>query len=267
MPESESPLGPLIDNQDALRREFRRRNSLWDLKKVSNGDLEAALAEGWSIHKQLKTGVKIQRQRELPERIENKWWILLYRMGYLELNQGRQFKIVLKRREGVTGKKQIDVFARDDETVIVTECKTSERLRPRSLQKDIEEFGSIKGDISAAIKRYYGAEFKPKILWFFVTENIIWSDEDIDRARANRILRVTESDLPYYTQLAEHLGKAARFQFLAEFLKDQTIPELENIKIPATRGRLGGQYFFTFVTTPRHQSRTEARPQDAIGRP
>ena len=252
MSESESPLGPLLDSQDALRREFRRRNSLWELKKVSQGDLDVAFAEGWSTHKVLKTATKVQRERNIDERLENKWWVLLYRMGYLELNQGRNFKIILKRKEGVTGKKQIDVFARDDETVIVAECKASERLRSRSLQKDIEEFGSIKGDISAAVRKYYGADFKPKILWFFVTENIIWSDADIDRAKANKILRITESELPYYTQLTEHLGRAARFQFLAEFLKDQVIPELEGIKIPATRGKLGGEYFYTFVTTPRH---------------
>lgn len=252
MLESESPLSPLIDSPDGLRREFRRRNSLWELKKISQSDLAIAQEDGWVLHKALKTATKVQRERNIDERLENKWWVLLYRMGYLELNQGRQFKIILKRREGVVGKKQIDVFARDDETVIVTECKASDRLRPRSLQKDIEEFGSIKGDISAAIKKYYGAEFKPKILWFFVTENIIWSDADIDRAKANRILRVTENKLPYYTQLAEHLGRAARFQFLAEFLKDQSIPELENIKIPASRGKLGGEYFYTFVTTARH---------------
>ena len=252
MLESESPLGPLIDSPDGLRREFRRRNSLWELKKISQSDLAIAQEDGWVLHKALKTATKVQRERNIDERLENKWWVLLYRMGYVELNQGRQFKIILKRREGVIGKKQIDVFARDDETVIVTECKASDRLRQRSLQKDIEEFGSIKGDISAAIKKYYGAEFRPKILWFFVTENIIWSDADIDRAKANRILRVTENELPYYTQLAEHLGRAARFQFLAEFLKDQSIPELENIKIPASRGKLGGEYFYTFVTTARH---------------
>jgi DGQHR domain-containing protein len=225
---------------------------MWELKKVTEAELPDALNDKWIIHKNLKTGVKIQRLRPPDERLENTWWILLYRMGYLELNQGRSFKISMRRRDGIKGVKQIDVFARDGETVVISECKSSDRLRSRSLQKDIEEFGSIKGDIASTVKKYYGPDFKPKILWFFITQNIIWSDEDIARARANRIQRVTELDLPYYTQLVEHLGKAARFQFLAEFLKDQSIPELEGLKVPATRGRLGGQYFYSFVTTPRH---------------
>ena len=252
MPESESPLTPLLDSERDLRREYRRRNSIWELKSVSPSEAEAHLQQNWTMHRRLKTTVKLQKERPLDERLENKWWALLYKMGYQEMNAGRQFRILMKRRGDVEGKKQIDVFARDDETVVITECKACEKLRSRSLQKDIEEFGALKGDLSAAIKKFYGVEFKPKMLWFFVTENVIWSDEDIARARAQNIKRVTENELPYYTQLVEHLGRAARFQFLAEFLKDQPIPGLENIKVPATRGKLGGKYFYSFVTTPRH---------------
>lgn len=252
MPESESPLEPLLDTERDLRREHRRRNSIWDLKSVPPAEEETHIQQGWTIHRRLKTIVKLQKERPLDERLENKWWVLLYKMGYQEMNAGRQFRILMKRRNEVDGKKQIDVYARDEETVIVAECKACERLRSRSLQKDIEEFGALKGDISNAIKKFYGRDFKPKILWFFVTENVIWSDEDIARAKAQNIKRVTENELPYYTQLVEHLGRAARFQFLAEFLKDQPIPGLENIKVPATRGKLGGKHFYSFVTTPRH---------------
>lgn len=252
MAESESPLEPLLDTERDLRREYRRRNSIWDLKSVAPSEEDAHVQQGWTVHRKLKTTVKLQKERPLDERLENKWWTLLYKMGYQEMNAGRQFRILMKRRNKVEGKKQIDVFARDDETVIVAECKACEKLRTRSLQKDIEEFGALKGDLSSAIKKFYGANFKPKILWFFVTENVIWSDEDIARAKAQNIKRVTENELPYYTQLVDHLGRAARFQFLAEFLKDQPIPGLENIKIPATRGKLGGETFYSFVTTPRH---------------
>lgn len=250
--ESESPLSPLLEGEAALRREFRRRNSIWELKSIQPAEEDLHLQEGWSVHRRLKATIKVQKERPLDERLENKWWVLLYKMGYQEMNAGRHFRVLMKRRNGVEGKKQIDVFARDDETVIVTECKASEKLRTRSLQKDIEEFGALKGGISSAVKKFYGGAFKPKVLWFFVTENIIWSEEDVARAKAQNIKRVTENELPYYTQLVEHLGRAARFQFLAEFLKDQPIPGLENVKVPATRGKLGGKRFYSFVTTPRH---------------
>ncbi|MDO1527908.1 DGQHR domain-containing protein [Fulvimonas sp. R45] len=248
---SEALLWPLLDKEADLHKEYRRRNPKFDQRRVKPEELDNALAEGWSVHKRLKTVVTVRRERKLDERLENIWWVLLYKMGYSELGGGRRFRIKFSRRD-VEGEKQIDVFASDDETVIVTECKASERLRRRSLQKDIEEFGALQGAMASSIKSFYGREFKPKILWFFVTENIIWSEEDIARADAHNIRRITENELPYYTQLADHLGKAARFQFLAEFLKDQPIPELAGAKVPATRGKLGGRYFYSFVTTPRH---------------
>lgn len=248
---SEALLWPLLDKGADLRKEFRRRNPKFDQMRARPEDVDALLADGWEIHKRLKASVTLRREKRVDERLENLWWVLLYKMGYVELNSGRKFRIQFVRKN-IKGEKQIDVFASDDETVIVAECKACERLRKRSLQKDVEEFGALQGAIATSIKTFYGRDYKPKILWFFVTENVIWSDEDIARADSHNIKRITENELPYYTQLADHLGGAARFQFLAEFLKDQQIPELAGIKVPATRGKLGGKYFYSFVTTPRH---------------
>ena len=249
---SEALLYPLLDKAVSLRKEYRRRNTKFDQKRIKSSEIDEYLGDGWVIHKKQKGTAVVRREKKIDERLENLWWVLLYKMGYTELNSGRKFRIKLKRRNNQEGEKQIDVFASDDETVIVAECKSSDRLKRRSLQKDIEEFGALKGDIAASIRAFYGKDYKPKILWFFVTENIIWSEEDIARANAHKIQQVTEIELPYYTQLADHLGKAARFQFLAEFLKDQSIPEMKDTKVPATRGKLGGKYFYSFVTTPRH---------------
>lgn len=249
---SEALLYPLLDKAVSLRKEYRRRNTKFDQKRIKSSEIDEYLGDGWVIHKKQKGTAVVRREKKIDERLENLWWVLLYKMGYTELNSGRKFRIKLKRRNNQEGEKQIDVFASDDETVIVAECKSSDRLKRRSLQKDIEEFGALKGDIAASIRAFYGKDYKPKILWFFVTENIIWSEEDISRANAHKIKQVTEIELPYYTQLADHLGKAARFQFLAEFLKDQSIPEMKDTKVPATRGKLGGKYFYSFVTTPRH---------------
>lgn len=147
--------------------------------------------------------------------------------------------------------KKIGVLAKDDETVIVTECKSSEKMGKRSLQKDLEEFGNLKGPISKAIKQHFGTEYKPKIIWLFVTNNIAWSQPDRQRALEQNINVVTEKELRYYLQIADHLRAAARFQFLAEFLQNQKIPEMENARVPAVRGKLGGKTFYSFVSTPR----------------
>ena len=84
-----------------------------------------------------------------------------------------------------------------------------------------------------------------------LTENIIWSSADKNIAEEHHVQIITERELRYYIQIAEHLGHAARYQFLAEFLNNQSIPELRSHKIPAIQGKLGGNKFYCFVTTPK----------------
>jgi DNA sulfur modification protein DndB len=50
--------------------------------------------------------------------------------------------------------------------------------------------------------------------------------------------------------LAEHLGRATKYQFLAEYLGGQKIPELKGVTVPAIRGKLGGKTFYSFISTP-----------------
>ena len=140
---------------------------------------------------------------------------------------------------------------RPAQSKVIAECKASAKLTKRSLQKDLEEFANLKGPMADAIKKHYGDSKKHKIIWLCVTENIIWSENDKQRALGANIRIITERELRYYSQVTDHLGKAARYQFLAEFLKDQKIPELSGKMVPAIRGKLGGKAFYCFVTTPR----------------
>lgn len=189
--------------------------------------------------------------KSIDERLENRFWLLLAKLGYPEINDGRKFNIIIERKGAEPLRKQVDVFAQDDETVVVAECKASARFVRRTLQKDIEEFANLKGPIADAVRKHYGDDKKHKIIWLFVTENIIWSAPDKQRALGENIRIITERELRYYAQVADHLGRAARYQFLAEFLKDQKIPELSGKTVPAIRGKLGGKTFYCFVTTPR----------------
>jgi DGQHR domain-containing protein len=244
-------LHPLITESDKLASEFRVRKNQFDFISVNPKIVDDHIKEGWAFDRGLKNSVKLKKLKSHDERLENKFWSLLYEMGYTTLNQGRSFKIKYKRGGGAE-EKQVDVFAKDDETVIVAECKSADRLtNKKSLQKDIEEFANLKKFFANSIKKHFGSDFKPKILWVFVTENIIWNKPDKDRASNQNIRIITDKELIYYRQITNHLGKAARYQFLAEYLSGQSIPELEGKVLPATRGKLGGKTFYSFVTTPK----------------
>jgi hypothetical protein len=258
LPKSEEPgsthptyLSPLLCERSVIAREAVKRRRLFDLKTLAESEIAEHQAGGWLIDRRLTKKTRLKRQKLIDERLENRVWTLLFKLGYPELSQGRSFTALIERKRAEPFRKQIDVFAKDEETVVVVECKSCEKMTRRSLQKDLEEFANLKGPIAQAVTKHYGRDFKPKIVWLFVTENIIWSKPDKDRATGENIRIITERELRYYLQIAEHLGKAARFQFLAEFLKGQQIPELRNHVVPAIRGKLGGHRFYCFVTRPR----------------
>jgi DGQHR domain-containing protein len=244
-------LGPLLSDPSRLRREAVTRRKLFVEKSIPPQCIAEYEASGWQVDRTLKRVTKVKREKPIDERLEDRFWMLLFKMGYPELSDGRGFTVRIERPNAAALGKQIDVFAKDDETVIVAECKASAKLTKRSLQKDIEEFANLKGPISTAIRKHYGPEFKPKIIWLFVSENIIWSGPDRQRALGENIRIITERELRYYSQVVDHLGSAARYQFLAEFLKDQEIPELADKTVPAIKSKLGGRPFYCFVTTPR----------------
>lgn len=249
---TKSYLGPLLTDPSRIRREAVRRRKPFDEKSVSADAVSGLEAEGWQVDRKLTRLTRLRREKGIDERLENRFWMLLYKLGYPQLSDGRDFSVLIERKGAEPLRKQIDVFGKDDETVIVAECKASEKLTRRSLQKDIEEFANLKGPISNAVRKHYGPDAKLKFVWLFVTENIIWSGPDRERALGENIRVITERELRYYAQIADHLGKAARYQFLAEFLKDQQIPELGGKAVPAIRGKVGGRSFYCFVTTPRH---------------
>jgi DGQHR domain-containing protein len=243
--------GPLLTEPSKIKREAVRRRNQFEEKAITAPEIPAYEAEGWQVDRKLKRSIRVKRPKEIDERLENRFWMLLARLGYPEINSGRKFKIVIERKGAEPLSKQVDVFAKDDETVIVAECKACTSYAKRSLQKDIEEFANLKSPVAAAINKHYGENTKLKILWLFVTENVIWSSPDKQRAIGQHIHIITERELRYYAQIADHLGKAARYQFLAEFLKDQVIPELSDRRVSAIRGKLGGRRFYCFVTTAR----------------
>ncbi len=210
----------LTDSGKLQREAVMRRKGYMELS-VPKALVPEYLETGWEIDRELKIKTRLRKPCSHDERLENKVWYLCYLLGYPEISSGRDFHVSIKRKGVEALDKQIDVLAKDDETVIVTECKSSENITRRTLQKDIEEFASLQKPIADSIRNHYGRDFKPKIIWLFVTNNIIWSEPDRIRATGSSIHIVTEKELRYYLQIADHLRSAARFQFLAEFLKGE----------------------------------------------
>ena len=243
-------LSPLLDDRKALASEYRKRKNPNDFKSVHPADVPAEEAKGWIVQRPGKRATRLKRQKSHNKWLEDRVWCLLYAMGYRILNDAN-FKVTFSRSDGSVGKKQIDVYAEDGETAFVIECKSRAERGRRSLQKDIQETISLQGYFRQAIKKRFKERAKPKIIWVYATNNILWSTPDIERAEASDIKVVRENEIQYFETFVRHMGPAGKYQILGEFLRGQKIPGLTSVKLPAIRGKIGGELFYSFVATPR----------------
>ena len=244
-------LSPLVTDPKKLASEFRRRRNVNDSRGVHPADVPDEEAKGWIVQRPGKRVTRLKREKSHDKWLEDRVWCLLYAMGYRTLNAAN-FKIVFTRGDGTIGKKQLDVYAEDGETALVIECKSRLERGRRSLQKDIRETKSLQEHFRRAIFKRFKDREKPKIIWAYATSNILWNTPDIERAQAGNIRIITENELQYFETFIKHMGPAGKYQILGEFLKGQKVPGLSNIKLPAIRGKVGGQVFYSFVATPRN---------------
>ena len=174
-------LSPLLTSKGELESAYRIRRSAFEQKSVHPAEVEEEENKGWELQRAGKHKSRLKRRKNHSQWLEDRLWCLLYRMGYRVLN-GKNFKITFTRPDGTVGAKQIDVYGEDDETAVIIECKSRSSVGRKSLQKDIQETVSLQAPLRTSIHNRFGNRPKPKIVWIYATNNILWSEPDIERA-------------------------------------------------------------------------------------
>lgn len=244
-------LDGLISDRSAKASAYRKRRAVSNERSVPAGYVDDLIEKGWEVARKGKRVTKLKQSKPHDQVLEDRTWCLLYMMGYSEINSDR-FTIKFRRANGSTGSKQIDAFACDAETAVIAECKSRVERGRRSLQKDIGETVALQQYIRQSVFSHYRGASKPKLIWLYVTSNIIWSEADLERARDAGLYVVTENELNYFEVFLKHMGPAGRYQILGEFLRGQKIPAMGGAKVPAIRGSLGGHKFYSFVISARN---------------
>lgn len=245
-------LSEVCSDQALLKREAKWRKKAFEEISVNKSDVPRYEDQGYKISQELVRKTRLRKEWPSDKQLENKVWLLFHKLGYPEMSHGDAFLVRIERKAQEPFYEPFSVLAKDDETVVVAQCRSFEEPTRISMTNEILSFSELKGPAASSINHYYENEgAKLKIIWIIVTHNVLWTKLDKQLAEQKNIHIVTEKELRYYLQVAEHLGAAARYQFLAEFLKNQKIPALSNIKIPAIKGKLGGHQYYSFVSTPR----------------
>ena len=242
-------LGPRV-REDEIASELRRRKKK-DIFKTVTGSTKKLIAEkvrleeadGWRVFKKNAKSTRLAKSKPADEQLEDEVWCILAQMGFKEMSKGRQFVVAVG--DGLPSR-QIDVFAKDDETVVIVECTQRDTPGRKRMGPLIEKIRAIRKNLLNSIRKAYGQQTKLKVKLVIATRNIKWSGVDIGKCKQAQIGVLADGELDYYSALTRHLKHAARYQILAHLFGGQKIRGLEKVVV-ATRGKMGGDTFYTFL--------------------
>ncbi|WP_338669380.1 hypothetical protein [Pseudodesulfovibrio methanolicus] len=151
----EIDFSPLLEEKSERIAAFKRKKLSYQSETIKKHELESRLEQGWKIQRTNKNTYRVKKDKRHDILLEDRAWTLFYKMGYPTLND-EKFKITYEREDGTIGTKQIDAFGKDNETVVIVECKSRLSRGRRSLQKDIHESIYLQQPIRNALHKKYG---------------------------------------------------------------------------------------------------------------
>ncbi len=239
---------PGLITDKAIKAAMRHRQNPFYEQTVPLREEELRLKEGWELVRRNKNTVRLKKPKPIGEQLEDKVWSLLAGMGFKYLSEGRNFKLPVDTSGSGMPPKQVDVFAADDETAIVVECKAASSPSSRSLQSAVSETRGLQEGFRQAINEGLPGPCR-RVVFVYVTENIQWSGPDRARAEDAQISIIRDKQLTYYNELVSLIGPAARHQLQADLLAGSEVRSL-SIQISAVKGTFGSKNFYQFAIEP-----------------
>lgn len=230
----------------------RRKSQVYEYKTVLKQLRDQYESEGWQVCKENKSTYRLMRGKRNSVLLEDRVWTLLYKMGFTHLSGDGGAKLLLAANNSDGPANQIDVVGVDSEVALAVECKT--QLQPKKntqFPSFLTRHSAIRQNFANSVHKQFKIDHKRIPVLALFTENFILSDNDIERAKCDKIILFNENDLTYYEQLVNHLGPAAKYQFFADMLPGKPIHGL-TVKIPAVRSKMGKYTCYNFTIAPEY---------------
>ena len=226
--------------------------------------------DGWEIvPTKLKKSIRMRKPKPHHQAFEDRVWALLADMKFQYLNESNRFQL----RYTPELSKKVDIFAAEEEAVLIVECKSTDAERRVSYQKDINELIGIKDKLRQSAQKLFPG--KPKVAFLFATNNATLSENDLNRLKEGGIFHLNNAEIEYWEQLADHLGEAAKYQLFGKLFAGRDIPNLPH-RVPAIKGKMASGYvFYSFSIDPKfllriafvlHRSEADAEAAEAYQR-
>ena len=205
--------------------------------------------KGWKIEGEpLKTKTRLSKEKEHSKLFEDEIWCQFYELGFRHLNIDEGFELPFSKKE--TDKKQIDVIAINDETALIVECKSSEKLKKAPSYKDEFDLINLRIDgFKNSLEQLFEKPLRTKFI--FATRNIRINPEgdDMKRFFDSKSYLHNDGSFQYVNNLIKNYKEAATYQFMGLLFKGQLIND-KKIEIPAVEGEMGGLKYYMFSIEP-----------------
>lgn len=242
-------LGKIISGNEVVKERMRREKEyIFESFPVNAKTLiDEKLENGWTVEREFKTTIRLKKKKELDVYFEDRVWSIFAKLGFKFLNKDRHFHLPYdKNNDSLT--QQIDVFIKDDETVLLIECKTTKTNKLGDFKTDLEAMsGKMEGLINS-VKQLFPGE-KLKIKYILATHGYDLSVPDINRLENLKGEHFDEDVINYYFDLFKQLGLAAKYQLLGSIFHGSEIPELDNL-VPTVKGKMGKHTYYSFSIEP-----------------
>lgn len=246
--EEEDWLQNKLVSGNELKAQKKNRRSDYLSESIPLSEISAREKNGWTVCKYYKQTALVNKKKPQDMAFEDHVWNIFADMGFHCMNKNRKLELPYDK-SNVKLTKQIDVFAVDDECVLLIECKSaSEGPKCGNFKTVIEAISGYQKGIVNNLKKYLSLN-NHKFKWILATNNYYLSPVDKDRLKEFNILHFDEDILEYYRELAKHLGSSAKFQLLANIFRNNEIPGIAN-QVPAIAGRMGGHKYYSFSIEP-----------------
>lgn len=239
-------LGKLINEKD-ISRHLKTRNKDHHYQSIKYSQKEEFINAGWEVFREFKTSLSVRKRKNFDIDFEDKVWSLFAQLEYKFMNSDRQFRLPYDKNND-TLSQQIDVFAKDDETILIIECKSASENKRGDFKKELEAMtGKIEG-LRKSVQSLFPNN-KYKIKFILSTRNYSISEEDLARLKKIGGSHFNEEHIDYFYSLFAQIGPSAKYQLLGNLFEGQEIPELDNL-VPAVEGRMGGHTYYSFSIEP-----------------
>ena len=186
-----------LDLTDSLQGLARAKSRSYETKTVNSKLVEDYLSKGWTVDKKNKATMRLRRDKQHGQLLEDRVWALLYKMRF-NLLSGKDNAVLRLPGGNDAPVTKIDVVGIDDEVALAVECKSSEQLAKRpTFQEELGKHSLIRANFAAAIRKQFPLDFKRQTVLAIFTSKVALSDNDKSRAEHANVVLLDERDLAY----------------------------------------------------------------------